>query len=231
MRHLTSIAQVADQSPALQERPRFDWESDELVSNSEPAKKPDSSAKNTDSLAKKPDSSTKNTDSFNRPIPDLADLNGPDESVQTALKVPLRTNVTVKKPMVIDRTKPIVGLGGRTYFPNQLNKSNSLLVLAYEPDIRAEYVVSTARHLLDAEQQVRAKALALTYDQQFQDLARERATILEFAFDGNNIDEQVLTTQMKLADLLRQIRSRVTNEIMTPEQYAELIRQMQDYQK
>ena len=119
------------------------------------------------------------------------------------------------KPKPIDRTKPIVGENGVTYTPGQFHKNSSLLVLAFEPDIRADYVIMTTRELLDDEQSAEAKKLALTYENQFKELIRERSAILENASDRKDVDGEILKVQMKLADLLRQIRNRINLEIMT----------------
>jgi len=145
--------------------------------------------------------------------------------------------VTAKKPVLppsrvlIDRTKPIVGENGTTYTPGQLHKNSSLLVLAFEPDIRADYVIMTTRELLDDEQSARAKTLALTYEDQFKELIRKRSSILEGAADYKDVDGEILKVQMKLADLLRQIRSRINIEILTQEQRDEAMRIHQAYLK
>ena len=113
------------------------------------------------------------------------------------------------------KPKPIVGENGVTYTPGQFHKNSSLLVPAFEPDIRADYVIMTTRELLDDEQSAEAKKLALTYENQFKELIRERSAILENASDRKDVDGEILKVQMKLADLLRQIRNRINLEIMT----------------
>lgn len=121
----------------------------------------------------------------------------------------------------VDLTQPIVDENGVTFLPAQLNKNNSLLVLAFEPDIRAEFIIMTVRTILDADQLALAKQMALSYDDQFQDLERERAAILATAGSAGNIDRQVVQVQMKLATLIRQIRTRINSEIMTVDQRKE----------
>ncbi len=134
------------------------------------------------------------------------------------------SNVRPIKHEPIDRTKPIVGENGLTYTPGQLHKNSSLLVLAFQPDIRADYVIMTTRELLNDEQSVQAKKLALTYEDQFTELERQRAAILGNASDLNDVDREILKVQMSLADLLRQIRSRINLEIMTHEQRVEAMK-------
>ena len=152
------------------------------------------------------------------------------DQIRSVLESPQQTTVaqvTAKKPAIapvpvipkpIDRTKPIVGENGATYTPGQFHKNSSLLVLAFEPDIRADYVIMTTRKLLNDDQSAEAKKLALTYENQFKELIRERAAVLENASDRKDIDRDILKVQMKLADLLRQIRNRINLEIMTHEQ-------------
>lgn len=127
----------------------------------------------------------------------------------------------IKPNEVIDRTVPIIDEQGVTFTPAQFDKNNSLLVLAYQSDIRADFVVMTARPFLSTEQCNLAKQMALTYENQFQDLARQRATILASATNDNDVDRRILKVQMKLASLLRQIRMRINIEIMTPAQREE----------
>lgn len=121
----------------------------------------------------------------------------------------------------IDLTKPIVDENGVTFVPTQLNKNNSLLVLALEPDIRAEFIVMTVRTILASDQLIAAKQMALTYEDQFRDLKRERAAILSTAGSVANIDRKVVKVQMKMAMLIRQIRTRISAEIMTADQRKE----------
>lgn len=165
----------------------------------------------------------------NEPAPPVQSPIDASESVTDASATPVATSQTpldqpvakpndVKKNVLIDRTVPIVDENGVTFVPAQLHKNNSLLVLAFESDIRADFVVMTARTILNAEQLARAKQMALSYEDQFQDLERQRAAILETASDEKEIDRQVLKVQMKLAMLLRQIRMRINEDIMTPAQ-------------
>ncbi|MFT5304343.1 MAG: hypothetical protein ACI814_005170 [Mariniblastus sp.] len=140
---------------------------------------------------------------------------------QTVLDIQtvLDSQAILDKP--IDRTKPIVAENGQVYTATQLQRESSLLVLAFEPDIRADYVMMSVRNLLGPEQIAAAKQLALSYDDQFQDLSRERSAILENARDGRGTDAQVLKVQMKLADLLKQIRTRISSEVLTQAQRKE----------
>jgi hypothetical protein len=150
------------------------------------------------------------------------EANGQIEAVPDANE-PNATPTAVKfsdlKPNeIFDRTVPIVDENGVTFVPAQLHKNSSLLVLAFESDIRADFVVMTARTILNPAQMVLAKQMALSYEDQFKELARQRAAILETATDDNDVDRQVLKVQMKLATLLRQIRTRINAEIMTQDQ-------------
>lgn len=104
------------------------------------------------------------------------------------------------------------------YFAGQLGKNNTLLVLAYQPDIRASYLIRNSRTLLDDQQMVEAKKLALSYDERFLELRRRRAAILEQATDDQNIEEQLMEIRMDIADLIDEVRIRVSREVLTAEQ-------------
>ena len=174
--------------------------------------------KTVDGLSGDDTSHTPSTGEAELRIAESADPNEKRPTQSTALTAPTVTNGKLKPNEIIDRTKPIVDEHGVTFVPAQFNKNNSLLVLAFEADIRADFVVMTARTILNPEQIVRAKQMALSYENQFQNLARQRAAILEAANDEDDVDRQVLKVQMKLATLLKQIRMRINSDIMTQAQ-------------
>ncbi len=100
----------------------------------------------------------------------------------------------------------------------RLLKTNTLLILTYQPDIRASSLINTMRPFMAEEQAKQAKQIALTYDWQFQEILRRRAAILENATDDQDIKSMLLKTRVETADLIQAIRGRIMQEILTPEQ-------------
>ena len=100
----------------------------------------------------------------------------------------------------------------------RLLKTNTLLMLTYQPDIRASSLLNTMRPFMADNQVKEAKQIALTYDWQFQEILRRRADILENATDDQDIKAMLMETRVETADLIQVIRSRIMEEILTPEQ-------------
>ena len=100
----------------------------------------------------------------------------------------------------------------------RLMKTNTLLMLTYQPDIRASSMLNTMRPFMDDAQAKTAKRLALTYDWRFQKILRKRAEILENATDDQNIKAMLLESRVETADLIQEIRGRIMSEILTLEQ-------------
>jgi hypothetical protein len=110
----------------------------------------------------------------------------------------------------------------------RLMKTNTLLMLTYQPDIRASKMVASMRPFISDEQAKKGKRLAFSYDWRFQKILRKRAEILENATDDQNIKAMLLATRVETADLIQEIRGRISQEILTPEQRSQV---QERYQK
>ena len=113
---------------------------------------------------------------------------------------------------------PVVHHGGKRYTSGQLHKNNTLMILVYEGDIRAEMMLKKYLPFVERGQAKQAKKLIWSYDDDFVRLRRQRAEILEHASNDQNIALQVFENRLAVADLVSEIRSKITNEVMTPEQ-------------
>lgn len=135
-----------------------------------------------------------------------------------------KTRIVAKKPGVLERN-------GKVYQPYHLNKNQTLLLLAAQPDIRSRILASTVREVTTPEQQLAAEQLAATFDQQYVEILRQRAAILENAIDGNGTEAKLLELRMTTADLNARIRIKINEEILTQDQRYELQRNFEESQK
>ena len=117
-----------------------------------------------------------------------------------------------------------------TYTDQQLNKNGTILVLAYQPDIRADFLIMTVRSFLDDEQTKQARALALSYDWRYDEIRKQRAALLETATDENKteVDAKLRELRIQIFELNQKIRTEINRKILTPEQREQL---KQRYQK
>ena len=143
----------------------------------------------------------------------------------------LKPEPPAKPPPKTVAKKPIVGSNGTIYQPHLVSKNQTLLVLAAQPDIRSRYLASTVREFTTPEQQRAAEKLAATYDQQYVELLRQRAAILETAVDGADIESQLMEVRIATADLTRRIRTRINLTILNKQQRAEMMRAFKESQK
>ena len=121
---------------------------------------------------------------------------------------------------------------GRTYNRSQLHKNSTLLLYAYEPDLRAEYAISHVRNMLTDEQFIRCKELALSCDDDFLEIIRKRAEILETASDDDlELESKLLNLKMDTADAVQNIRGRIAREILTDEQKIALRKRNEEFLK
>ncbi len=148
--------------------------------------------------------------------------NDPKPEIKKPAQQPPR--VVVKKPVIVERD-------GKTYQPYHLNKNQTLLLLAAQPDIRSRILASTVREVTTPEQQRAAEKLAATFDQQYVEILRQRTAILESAVDGVDIEAQLLDLRMTTADLTARVRTRINEQILTQEQRFELQRLFEESQK
>ena len=120
---------------------------------------------------------------------------------------------------------------GKTYKPHHLNKNQTWLLLAHEPDIRADFIASTIRQVATPQQQLEAERIAASFDQQYIEILRRRTAILETAMDGDDTDAKLLDLKMDIADLTGRIRLKINQEVLNKEQrhkMHELFLQSQD---
>ena len=143
---------------------------------------------------------------------------------KTQPKPQQQSPVVAKKPAALERN-------GKTYRLQQLNKNQTLLLLAAQPDIRARILASTVREVTTPEQQLAAEQLAGTFDQQYIEILRQRASILETAVDGGDTETKLLDLRMAIVELNTKIRTKINMEILTQDQRVELHRRFQESQK
>ena len=143
---------------------------------------------------------------------------------ETQPKSQQQTQVVAKKPAILERN-------GKTYRLQQLNKNQTLLLLAAQPDIRSRILASTVREVTTPEQQLAAEQLAGTFDQQYVEILRQRAAILETAVDGGDTETKLLELRMAIVELNTKIRTKINMEILTQDQRSELHRRFQESQK
>jgi hypothetical protein len=127
---------------------------------------------------------------------------------------PLR--VTANKP-------PIVTRNGETYAPVRLNKSNTLMVLVMQTDLRADFLVMNTREFMTEDQIATAKEMTLKYGDEFDEILAQRNMILENATDNANVKSEVVESEllelkMDTADLIRQVRSEIHRSVLNAEQ-------------
>jgi len=120
-----------------------------------------------------------------------------------------------KKPAVLQRNE-------KPHQPHHINKNQTLLLLAAQPDIRLRPLASTVGEVARPQQQWGAKQLAATFDQQYVKILRQRAVMLETAVDGGDIQTKLLDLRMASADLNAKIRTKINQEILTRVQRFEL---------
>ncbi|MEM7781861.1 MAG: hypothetical protein AAF623_00675 [Planctomycetota bacterium] len=119
--------------------------------------------------------------------------------------------VVTKKPPVLERD-------GVTYFPAQVNKVNTILVMAYQSDIRADYVIVNTRFVMKEDQILEAKKLVQEYDWQFDEIMEKRHQFLETVDSETDLELGLLDIRMDIADLISKIRQRIHREILNEEQ-------------
>ena len=164
--------------------------------------------KNESSIAALESKNTKiNSDQVSDTAPSLSSK--PDQQKGISQKAP----VTVKKPAFLMTRK------GRTYNRSQLHKNQTLLLYAFDPDVRADYTFYHVRNLLTKEQFKICKELAMSYEPEFQEIIRKRAAVLETAYDDDpELEDKLLNLKMDTADVVQNIRSRIFREILTDPQ-------------
>ena len=123
-----------------------------------------------------------------------------------------------KSQRVIVKKPPLITRNGETYTIGQVSKLHTTLVLAYQDDIRANYVILNTKDLLDAEQTVAAKKIAREYDAEFNQILKNRTEFLQVATGDDDVEDVLLGFRLDVVDLLRKIRRRIHREVLTREQ-------------
>ena len=172
---------------------------------------------NTDSeIAGTLDLETEQTETINKPQQEAAaptEINNQKEG--SAKQTEAKQEVSPQS----DANSPAAGqVGSPAEEEPRLLKTNTLLMLTYQADIRATKMVEAMRPFMTDEQAKRAKRLASTYDWRFKEILHKRAAILENASDDQDIKGMLFATRVETADLIKEIRGRISAEILTPEQ-------------
>ena len=127
------------------------------------------------------------------------------------------------KPNVVTKTeaaKKDEKDGKKKYTDQQLNKNQTTLVLAHEPDMRARQLLLFIREYLTHDQQTEALKMLMEQDHRFQRLIRKRQEILNVATDGDQTEEKLRQIRIETVELGQELRNKVYGKIMTPEQRA-----------
>jgi hypothetical protein len=142
-------------------------------------------------------------------------------------------NLTAEKVLQEPETKPVRLFLGDRYSgatgevqevtDEQLHKNFTLLLLSLEPDIRARELMKYLRNVFTEEQKAQALEIALAEDHVFLKLRQRRAEILENAFDGQNIDQELHKIEVETVKVAGKIRVKVHNIVLTQEQRDDLI--------
>ncbi len=104
----------------------------------------------------------------------------------------------------------------------QLHKNFTLLMLAFEPDIRARALVKYLRVVLTEDQKEQALNMVLAEDHRFEKLKKRRAEILENALDGHNVEQELRNIKIQTVQTAQEIRLDVYNRLLTQQQKDEL---------
>ena len=102
------------------------------------------------------------------------------------------------------------------------NKTITLVMMAAEGDVRAANAYSFAREWLTDRQIARAEALSATFDDEYLELLRRRAEILENAKDGEDVQARVNEIYEESLELTEKLRKQIRYKILTPKQREEI---------
>ncbi|MFK7766804.1 MAG: hypothetical protein AB8B55_06245 [Mariniblastus sp.] len=105
---------------------------------------------------------------------------------------------------------------------SELHKNHTILILAFEPDLRATSITGFVRTVTNPEQQRAAVKHAMTFDSEFQNLIQRRNELLENTVDGVDIGPHLRRINEETVYLSRKIRQEVYNEILTQDQRDQL---------
>ena len=138
-------------------------------------------------------------------------------STLTAQRVSQEPEIKPARLFLGDRYSGATG-EAQEFTDEQLHKNFTLLLLTLEPDIRARVLMKYLRNVFTEEQKAQALEIALAEDYRFLKLRRRRAEILENAYDGQNVDQELRKIQVETVIVSDKIRAKVHNSVLTQEQ-------------
>ena len=104
------------------------------------------------------------------------------------------------------------------YTKAQLHKNFTLLMLAYEPDLRARQLMQYLREYLTDEQEELGLKLMLEHDHEYVALKASRMEILNAAVDGDDTAAQLRSLNIEIVELSLRLRILLRKELLTKEQ-------------
>ena len=104
------------------------------------------------------------------------------------------------------------------YTDYQLNKNLTLLMLAYQPDVRARHLLRFPGEQLTADQEEDGFRLLLSHDYLFQRLIQRRQDILNAASDGDETAAELRQIRIETIEISGRLRTLVFRQILTKEQ-------------
>jgi len=107
---------------------------------------------------------------------------------------------------------------GDKYTDQQLNKNITILMLAYQPDVRARELLRFPREQLTDDQQDNGIGLLLKNDYLFQRLIQRRQAVLNAAWDGDETATELRQIRIETLELTRRLRTLVFQKVLNKEQ-------------
>jgi len=104
------------------------------------------------------------------------------------------------------------------YTDQQLNKNLTILMLAYQPDVRARQLLRFPREQLTEDQEDDGLRLLLRSDHLFQRLIQRRQDVLDAASDDDETAAELRQIRIETIELTGRLRSLVFLKILTKEQ-------------
>ena len=135
-----------------------------------------------------------------------------EETEPTAAK-----NESVAQETIAPKTEPAEKKKSK-YTDLQLHKNHTTLLLAAQPDLRAQQLLIFVHNELTVEQLEQSVELILKEDHHYQRLIKRRQEVLNVATDGDETEEKLRQIKVETLDLSARLRRRILKEILTREQ-------------
>ncbi|MFT5302129.1 MAG: hypothetical protein ACI814_002943 [Mariniblastus sp.] len=148
----------------------------------------------------------------------VAEIQDGDERSDQVPGVAVENSLRPSRLYLNDKHSPDSPVDAGGLEDNEIHKNFTILMLAHEPDLRARTLTKHLRHMMTDEQMAAAVELVLKNDHKFQKLIRRRAEVLEYAYDGLNIQSELRRIDEETILVSRDIRNMVNREILTREQ-------------